>query len=287
IAERAAARAGDPHPSLIQHAEGTRHEANLVDSGDVVPGCRWSYLIAEPGHFVLRSAHIPSGAPLPKGTVLTLVIDAATGRSTDGGLSNHYPDLDRLGPVTTDLRSPGTSRRAARAWCPKLAVLSAEQSPAGKIATSRWVWTINARYQHQIISDCPGVVSVGVSRAAVIRAEQQGKPLPGPHRLGESVIAVGVKARRYVPKSPVFLKGVPLLFQVVPGHGQLDIGTIPHLSSRGRKGRLSGVLSVCCNAHGSMPEAGIVAIKRHAVIFRLVRADHAGHFSVRLPIGVY
>jgi hypothetical protein len=36
--------------------------------------------------------------------VLTLVLDAATRHVTDSGLSNRYPDLAALGPVTTDLR---------------------------------------------------------------------------------------------------------------------------------------------------------------------------------------
>jgi hypothetical protein len=104
IARRAAADAGDRRPTLIQHSQGTRHRANKVDSGDGVPGCRWSYLIAERGHFILRDAHRPPGAPPPRGTVLTLVLDAQSADITDLGLSNRYPHLRRLGPVTTDLR---------------------------------------------------------------------------------------------------------------------------------------------------------------------------------------
>jgi hypothetical protein len=104
IAETAAARAGDPKPSLIQHSEGTRHRANLVASGDGIPGRQWSYLIAERGHFVLKDAPIPPGAAAPRGSVLTLIVNASTGQGTDGGVSNRYPDLDRLGPVHTDLR---------------------------------------------------------------------------------------------------------------------------------------------------------------------------------------
>src|SRR5262245_11595066 len=68
IAQRAAARAGDPSPSLIQHSEGTRHDANRVDSGDIVPGRQWSYLIAERGHFVFEDAPEPPGVPAPAGT---------------------------------------------------------------------------------------------------------------------------------------------------------------------------------------------------------------------------
>src|ERR1700693_2262268 len=105
IAERSAASAGDRRPTLIQHSEGTGHTANRVDSGEGVPGCRWSYLIAERGHFVFRDVGL-AGTPAPRGTVLTLVVDAATAHVTDVGLGNRYPNLARLGPVTTDLIAP-------------------------------------------------------------------------------------------------------------------------------------------------------------------------------------
>jgi hypothetical protein len=104
IALRAARGAGDPAPTLIQHSEGTRRAANLIDSGDIVPGTAWSYLIAERGRFVLRNASVPAGAKLPRGSVLTLVVAARSHQVTDFGVSNRYPDLAKLGPVTTDLR---------------------------------------------------------------------------------------------------------------------------------------------------------------------------------------
>ena len=104
IAETAAARAGDPQPTLIQHSEGTRHNANLVDSGDVVPGRQWSYLIAERGHFVLngapappRSTSSPGLGPHPGGQRVNRPHHRRR-------LSNRYPRLARLGPVHTDLR---------------------------------------------------------------------------------------------------------------------------------------------------------------------------------------
>jgi hypothetical protein len=124
-AERAAAQAGDPRPTLIQHSAGSRQEANLVSSGDGVPGGRWSYLIAERGNFVLKNASVPSGARAPSGSVLTMIVDAATGRVTDGGVSDRYPRLATLGPVTTDLRQlpPGCLHAApahlpAERWSP-------------------------------------------------------------------------------------------------------------------------------------------------------------------------
>jgi hypothetical protein len=104
IAKHAAARNRDPSPSLIQHAESTRFEAVLIGSGDLVFEWNWSYLIAERGHFVCGSCSAPPGAKAPTGSVITLVVDARSGRGTDGGIGNRYPPLAKLGPVTTDHR---------------------------------------------------------------------------------------------------------------------------------------------------------------------------------------
>jgi hypothetical protein len=114
IALRAAAAAGDRTPTLIQHSEGTRQRANAVASGDRVPGKRWSYLIAERGSFVLNHVSVPPGARAPRGSVLTLVVDAATATVGDLGVSNRYPDLAALGAVTNDLRelAPGCPQKA-------------------------------------------------------------------------------------------------------------------------------------------------------------------------------
>jgi hypothetical protein len=134
IAERAAAQAGDPAPTLIQHSAGTRQQANAVASGDRVPEKQWSYLIAERGSFVLKDVPLPAGAPAPRGTVLTLVVDAATGAPTDIGVSNRYPDLAALGQVTTDVRQlprgcphRAPSRLPAELWRPARTMLA----PAG------------------------------------------------------------------------------------------------------------------------------------------------------------
>jgi hypothetical protein len=104
IALRGARAAGDPTPALIQHSRGTREAANRIGSGDVVPGDGPSYLIAERGRFVLTDVSIPAGALAPRGSVLTLIVAARSHEVTDVGVSNRYPDLARLGPVTTDLR---------------------------------------------------------------------------------------------------------------------------------------------------------------------------------------
>lgn len=69
----------------------------------MVSGTQASYLIAERGHFVLNDFPIPPGAHAPSGSALTLVVN--TGQVTDLGVSNTYPDLVKLGPVTTDRAS--------------------------------------------------------------------------------------------------------------------------------------------------------------------------------------
>jgi hypothetical protein len=119
-----AAEAGDPSPTSIQHsAVATRAQANLVDSGDVVPGDNPSYLIAMRGHFVSNGPR-PQGAASPTGSVMTLVVDATTGKVADVGLEDTYPDLAKLGPVVTDLRI--TSHRAS---LPRKAAPSPGASP--------------------------------------------------------------------------------------------------------------------------------------------------------------
>lgn len=105
LANRAATGAGDPSPTLIQHVESTRFNAVRISSGDLVFAWNWSYLIAVRGHFIATDVSVPPGAKAPTGSVLTLVVDAATGQTTDFGLGNRYPPLTELGPVTTDLRS--------------------------------------------------------------------------------------------------------------------------------------------------------------------------------------
>jgi hypothetical protein len=107
IALGAARREGDADPTLVQDAEGSELLANLVVSRTLVFAWRWSYLITLRGrfHFTLPT---PPGIPMGPGPVvrvfrvLTVVIDARTGRITSSGTSDRYPDLARLGPVSTD-----------------------------------------------------------------------------------------------------------------------------------------------------------------------------------------
>ena len=110
LATQAAAGAGDRSPLLIQHAEGTHFDAVLISSRNFVFEWNWSVLIAVRGHFTANGAPIPAGAKPPSGTVLTLVVNAASGQVTDFGIGDRYPPLAQLGPVTTDF---GPRRRSA------------------------------------------------------------------------------------------------------------------------------------------------------------------------------
>lgn len=109
----AARRCGDPNPELIQHTTGSR-EAATRTTGSRVHGDELSYLIAIRGRFSAQRAMPPharrsdSGNPEAETitfSVLVRVVDVATGRVTDSGGSNDYPDLLSVGPVITDYRS--------------------------------------------------------------------------------------------------------------------------------------------------------------------------------------
>lgn len=119
--KRIALKAAGGHATLIQHAEGTRFDANRIAGGDLIWDWHWAYLIAIKGHFKFNPSG-PSGSYAPDHaeglgkdtagkrtgpqsyTVITLVLDAQTGRGEDFGVSNDYPDIAQLGPVTTDYR---------------------------------------------------------------------------------------------------------------------------------------------------------------------------------------
>lgn len=106
IALGIATQHGEVLPTLVQCAQGDRAQANwvasgtrLVASGTQAPGDESTYLVAIRGQFTGRRA--PPGVPFPRGTVMTLVIEAAAGRVLDLGIRDRYPRLEELGPVVT------------------------------------------------------------------------------------------------------------------------------------------------------------------------------------------
>ena len=105
VALKFAEDSGEPHPSLIQHAAGPHDHAFEIGSfGNRIPrDSTRCFLIAVRGSFVLHNAHPPAGVEAPRGTVLVLYINAETGAYMGRGLGDLFPDLEKLGPVTTDL----------------------------------------------------------------------------------------------------------------------------------------------------------------------------------------
>jgi|SRR5213593_2474503 hypothetical protein len=101
VAARVAGLNGDPHPSKAIAVPSTRKTAELVESGADVNTDQDVYLIVLHGHFVGHVAHVPPGAPLPRGSVLTIVVDANTDLVTDWGISDQTPNTSALGPETS------------------------------------------------------------------------------------------------------------------------------------------------------------------------------------------
>jgi hypothetical protein len=95
---------GEVAPRSMKHVESTRATAVLAMSrGDVVPEVNEVFLIEMEGDFVDEHAPRPPGMPAPAGSVLTVIVDAYTGQTTDIGISDRKTDLATLGPVTTHL----------------------------------------------------------------------------------------------------------------------------------------------------------------------------------------
>ncbi len=92
---------GNAHPSNGIVVPTTRKAAEAVESGADVNTDQDSYLIVLHGQFIGYVAHVLSDAPLPKGSVLTIVVDAQTNLVTDWGIGDSTPDTSSLGPATS------------------------------------------------------------------------------------------------------------------------------------------------------------------------------------------
>jgi hypothetical protein len=104
IALAAARASGDSRPSWIEAVITTHGKAlESATPGDTEPtgNSVTVYLITMRGHFTAYDASVPSGARLPTGTYLSLVVIARTFAATDSGLSRHAPPVApaSLGPV--------------------------------------------------------------------------------------------------------------------------------------------------------------------------------------------
>lgn len=91
-------RNGDHQPGPAEMIETKATEAHF-DVGEPADGVDPSFagadvfLVTMRRHFTGYLAHVPSHAPLPKGTVLTVAVDATTGAIRMWNLSNRLPTL--------------------------------------------------------------------------------------------------------------------------------------------------------------------------------------------------
>jgi hypothetical protein len=101
LAKSSAASDGDPGVTLANAVVTTRQDAVHVMSGDAVNTNDPVYLLQIKGHFTAYNASVPSGAALPTGMYLTLVVNVSDGQVDDWGVGNHSSDLASLGSVVT------------------------------------------------------------------------------------------------------------------------------------------------------------------------------------------
>jgi hypothetical protein len=98
VAERFATVAGDVHPSTIRYVKTTRQAANKL-VGTKVNADQPVYMIQMTGTFAVPAAKVPTGGSAPKGTTLTVTVDAATGQVDDWGIDSTMHNLSALGTV--------------------------------------------------------------------------------------------------------------------------------------------------------------------------------------------
>lgn len=91
-----AAAHGEKTPTSLQVVSTTRKAAQRAVGAGQVDSDQATYLVQMKGAFVGRA---PQGADLPRGTSMTVTVDAATGEVTDTSLGNDRQDLKTLGAV--------------------------------------------------------------------------------------------------------------------------------------------------------------------------------------------
>lgn len=91
----------DPGVQVAQIVRTTRQTANRVAMGGSVDTDQPVFLVVMRGSFVATKARVPYDEPDPTGSVIALVVDAASGKIWDFGLGNKMPALETLGAVQT------------------------------------------------------------------------------------------------------------------------------------------------------------------------------------------
>jgi len=98
LALRIAAATGDPDPTSGRVYVGTRRLANNVASfGTDSDSDQRVYLIILEGEFEASSLPLPGGAPVPTGSIETIIWDPTKDVVTDFGVKDRAPDTTQLG----------------------------------------------------------------------------------------------------------------------------------------------------------------------------------------------
>jgi hypothetical protein len=97
IARDASAAYGESNPKLGAVVSSTRDVANRFTNGATIFDDSPCYVLEVSGHFT--AMRHPRGVPAPSGTVLTVIVDAATMTPVDAGIGSTAPDLSGLGPT--------------------------------------------------------------------------------------------------------------------------------------------------------------------------------------------
>lgn len=229
IARTAAARAGDRTPTLIQHAETSRANANWIASHSGVDGNQLSYLIAERGHFTANGFSVPPGAKPPKGSVLTLVVDASTGEITDVGISDRYPDLAALNQVITDLPGAPRNGRVTLELSPRTAYPGEELRIAAVNDTPRtvfwggcygWQRLVEGSWQPATLGQCLALFFFAphsrTDESGSVTSSVPATAVPGQYRITllyqdstATLLRFPLAARAYVTIVPAPIKRAP------------------------------------------------------------------------------
>jgi len=106
-ARQVAREDGDSRPYDVEAVLTTREKATRLQQGTRTPTCEQSpscadkpvYMVAMQGRFTCNTCSIPFHAKVPRGTVVTLEIEAATMFRSGFSLTTRYPNLKAVGAV--------------------------------------------------------------------------------------------------------------------------------------------------------------------------------------------
>lgn len=91
---------GEPCPRSIEYVITGRHALSRID-GSFPAADDPTFFVQMTGDFIGYYARAPRGSNAPRGTVLAVMVDVATGRMLGWSLGSASHELSRLGTVET------------------------------------------------------------------------------------------------------------------------------------------------------------------------------------------